>query len=234
MKGLIYLFTVTTLISCATKDDGPTGVFGNTKKILFIGNSHTSRNLGLDYHVTNFANSYDVLNLVKRTTQGGFTLEEHLTHPPTLSAIDEEDWDIIILQENTFRAINSPGLMLQSAIDFQNYLSTYNAQVFLYETWAYENTPQDQAAITTAYLNASNSTGFQIINVGTKWAQFMGGNTIGLFETDGVHSNENGTYLTASIFFKKLFNINDINETSYSGTIDPSIAATIREFVSQN
>ncbi|MBC8415903.1 MAG: hypothetical protein H8E11_05685 [Candidatus Cloacimonetes bacterium] len=68
-------------------------------RILFIGNSITYYNGGVDLHTMNLANSIDSTLAVtcESITGGGFTLEQHYNLPATLQLITEGDYDIVIL-----------------------------------------------------------------------------------------------------------------------------------------
>lgn len=68
-----------------------------SKRILFIGNSYTDLNGGLDTHLLGFAPNSESA----RMTPGGYTLQDHWQAASTLDAIRSGKWDLVVLQEQS-------------------------------------------------------------------------------------------------------------------------------------
>lgn len=236
MKYLIQLFLLLFLINSCSEPDNTSGPsVGNPnidKQVLFIGNSHTNFNLGLPTYVKGFAASYGINSNVRMSAPNGFTLEDHLTFQATIDLINSENWDVIILQENSYRAANETHLMLNSIESFITLLQSSGATIYLFKTWAYQDQPEMLLDLDEAYNMANAISGYQVVPIGTIWRNFSVIHTINLYEGDDVHPNIAGSYLTAAVFYKKVFNSNFLSDSSYNGQINTEDATLIKDFVS--
>jgi len=201
------------------------------KKVLFIGNSHTNYNQGIPFHLKEIAESYDNEILVKKSAPGGFSFADHIEYPETLNLINSQDWDIIIIQENTFVAAYETQDMLTSLEGFKPLLDATNASIYLFKTWAYENEPNMNNLLSNAYNQVTLATGFNTINIGTLWDTFHTNYNISLYADDGYHPSIKGTYLTALLFYKKLYETAILTDCEYNALIDLEEAQIIKEFV---
>lgn len=239
MKSLFsYIIFFLFLAGCQSDDTRVVDEIQNdtpvATKILFIGNSHTYYNQGVAIHVKRFAESFDIAMLSQESAQGGFTLEDHLNATTTLAAIESEDWDIIVLQENTFRAAYEPEAMQSSISEFTTLLGTTTATVYLFQTWAYHGMPEMNPLLNEAYTTASNTSGYPVLRIGNLWNTFIDQHpSIPLHDGDQVHPAMTGTYLTSALFFKKLFNYQQLSST-YLSSLTEEEATIIQEFVSSN
>lgn len=220
---------------CSNSDDFPDGQNNQEDdafKVLFIGNSHTHFNSGLATHVEAFASSFAIDAVSQMSAPGGFTLEDHLTYEPTMTMINSEEWDAIVLQENTLRAASEPELMLESVEEFQAVFQNSSAAIYLFQTWPYQSHPEMLSQLHHAYNDARIQSGFILVSVGNHWNTFSATHTLNLYNDDGIHPNTMGTYLTAGLFFKKIFGVTSINESTYEGTLESEDAEVIKAFVS--
>ncbi len=78
------------------------------KKVLFLGNSYTSVN-GLPTLVKNIALSFGDLMTIDQYTPGGKQLNQHVNDPTTLSKIASQNWDNVVIQEQSQLPSFSPG-----------------------------------------------------------------------------------------------------------------------------
>lgn len=224
------------LAGCKSDDDDSiveqVVVEKESTSILFIGNSHTNFNGGIDNQVNAFAQSVDLASDAERTAPNGFTLQDHLNSQTTLDAIDRQTWDYIILQENTYRAAYEAEEMLESISQFTDLLQSKSATIYLFKTWAYDGEPEMNALLDEAYFQASALSGYSTVAIGSYWKTFQATNDVNLYSGDSVHPNENGTYLSAGLFFKKIFNYPNLNEVPNTAGIEPNAAEIIRDFIS--
>ncbi|MFT5824035.1 MAG: hypothetical protein ACI8ZM_005301 [Crocinitomix sp.] len=70
------------------------------KKALFIGNSYTNSN-DLSGLVSAIATADGNILIKDQNAPGGYIFEAHTTNPTTLSKISADDWDFVILQEQS-------------------------------------------------------------------------------------------------------------------------------------
>ncbi|MBS1688716.1 MAG: hypothetical protein JSS96_08325, partial [Bacteroidetes bacterium] len=74
--------------------------YATTRKVLFIGNSYTYTNNMPSMLQSLAAEMGDTL-VFNQSTPGGYTLEEHCSYSPTISLILSQQWDIVVLQEQS-------------------------------------------------------------------------------------------------------------------------------------
>jgi hypothetical protein len=92
--------------------------------------------------------------------------------------------------------------------------------------------PEMNNLLTIAYNESSVLSNFPVIPIGSVWETFIDTSSIPIYEDDTVHPNPNGTYLTAGLFFKKLFPDQNIISSSYNSSLTPELANEIKTFVS--
>ena len=80
------------------------------------------------------------------------------------------------------------------------------AKTILYMTWALQNKPQDQAAISKAYVDLSAELKSQIAPVGNAWeAALKANDKLVLHTGDKKHPTATGTYLAACVFYATIY-----------------------------
>ena len=241
-RFLLYTLLLLGVFACSEENAGNTsmqigspGDDPDIVKILFIGNSLTYFNEGVDFHVQNF---YDVgeqgINVkAEKVANSGYSLRNHLSGGATLNKINRENWDYIILQENGIVATTNPKEMMTSVNAFKNILDDTSSEVFFFMTWAYEGQPEMTQQLLDAYTKASALTGYKIIPVGLAWRDFQEeDNGMELLSGDGVHPSLQGTFFASSMLFK-IISGQDIDSNSYRGANTVEQAQYIKEFVTQ-
>ena len=87
----------------------PVFVFSQqTKEVLFIGNSYTSVN-NLPALIEGIALSFGDTLIYDSNTPGGATFNMHSTNQQTLSKINQQQWDYVVLQAQSQEPSFSPG-----------------------------------------------------------------------------------------------------------------------------
>lgn len=238
MNVRLFLLCIMLLcLSCSKSDDDPTMPIDQetptlVKRVLFIGNSHTNYNGGIDAQLRGFAQADQITTTVAKQAPGGFTLEDHLNSSATLNTLASEQWDVIILQENTFRAAYHPEDMLESIAQFEEVLANSPAKIYLFKTWAYSDAPEMNALLDTAYQQAQSQSSFSTLSIGSYWINYQSLHQDNLYSDDGIHPSVVGTYLCGGIFYKKIFGIDDLNLSTYDYVLDAQQASRIKSFIS--
>jgi len=200
--------------------------------ILFIGNSLTIANGGIETHVQNFYNNGnpEIIAYTQSASTSGASLKEHLMDGLALGAINSKDWDYIILQENGVIATINPEETIASILEFKELINS-STNVFLFMTWAYEGQPEMTEQLRSVYNEASELTNFSVIPVGLGWRDFENeNNSISLLNMDGQHPSKFGTYFASSMIFSILSNQN-INPIPYSSNLTSAQAGFIKQKV---
>ncbi len=201
-------------------------VEGARTKILFIGNSLTS-SFRIPSQVCSILNdpslesnqTYECQSLAR----GGAWLKDHV---PTLnSGIVNQDWDIVVLQEQSM----VPGLMTTSRTEYQTYVanleqisrkftaSNPGVKIYLYQTWGHVDGSKRMFQTlfpTFEIMNGRLSDGFRgaqrqlkgngfelrILPVGDSFAEVKSRGSEKVFQnlyTDDRHPSRDGSYLSA-------------------------------------
>lgn len=178
-------------------------------RILFIGNSHTHRNGGMEWLVSNLVASEDPPRAIEaeRRTESAVTLEYHYRNG-ALQAIREGDWDIVVLQEYL------PGIPSQSAEPFSLFAGLLDAAIrdsgartVLYMTWPDAAFPwAGLDDFIAAFRRVSAEIDAPVAPVGLAMErahaqrpdlEFLG--------PDQVHTTWEGAYLAAATIYATLF-----------------------------
>ena len=107
MKGTRFSVPVTSLMvvallagACQPVVSPPTATPEPPNRILFIGNSLTASNLGIDSHMIGLAASASpALTIETSNVLNRGYLYEHWETGKALEAIQEANWDVVVLQE---------------------------------------------------------------------------------------------------------------------------------------
>jgi len=193
-------------------------------RILFIGNSITYYNGGVDLHTMNLANSIDSTLSVycENVTGGGWTLEQHFNSTNTIQTIQEGNWDLVILQEMTSRPVDDPELFYQYATLLDSVITSAGAETAFFFSWPFQSVfnvmIEQQAA---AYNYIGNLLDAPVYPIARAWQLSLQEDpNFELYMADGNHPNVFGTYLACCTFFAFLWNETPI-DASYVN--DPQI-----------
>jgi len=213
-----------------TNDDDNSAIIN----ILFIGNSLTIANGGIETHVQNFYNegNPEVIAYTQSASISGASLKEHLMAGLAEGAINSKEWDYIILQENGIVATINPEETLASILDFKELISS-SANVFLFMTWAYEEQPEMTEQLTSVYYEAASLTNYSVIPVGLGWRDFEAeNNSISLLGSDGLHPSNYGTYFASAMIFNIISN-QQVGQIPYNANLTSAEANYIKQAVSE-
>ena len=178
-------------------------------RILFIGNSITYYNGGVDLHTMNLANSIDsTLTVTCESIVGdGYTLEQHYNIPATLQQITDGEYDIVILQEMTSRPVNDPELFYEYATLLDSVITEAGAQTVFFFSWPFESVFDEMIEQQSAAYNYIGQVlDAPVIPVARAWQLSLQQNPeLNLYMPDGNHPNVHGTYLACCTFYPFLW-----------------------------
>jgi hypothetical protein len=197
----------------------------NHKKVLFIGNSYTGAN-DLPQLVYNICISTGDSLSVSAFSPGGQRLEEHVAPgSPARLEIESGQYDFVVLQEqsqipslpeNQVQTLFYPNVKkLDSIIHLANACS----KTILYMTWGRKNGDDMNcdnwppvctykgmdSLLNLRYTKAALDNHCLISPVGAAWNYVIRNHpNIELYDGDGSHPNQNGSYLAACCFYSIL------------------------------
>ena len=175
-------------------------------RILFIGNSFTDFN-DLPRMVAELAEAGGQRPLhYEKETPDGYTLEKHWQDRKALSRIRSGHWDFVVLQDQSAAPLLRRNAMVEYGKKFDAEIKKQRAKTILYETWALQNKPEQQTAISNAYGGLSRELKARLAPVGTAWQMALRSDTtLILHDMDHKHPNATGTYLAACVFYATIF-----------------------------
>jgi hypothetical protein len=197
---------------CPDQEPGPT-----CTRVLFIGNSYTSVN-DLPAMFANLARSGGHRVETGTAAADGWTLAQHAGSSATVAKIASAKWDIVVLQEQSqlpsveaFRQTQ----MYPAARQLVSAIRNKGAKPLFYLTWGRrqgwpENGMPDyasmQASIDQGYTAIAADQRVAVAPVGDAWSELVTRTTrIALWQEDGSHPTEAGTYLAACVFYATIF-----------------------------
>src|SRR6185295_620584 len=173
--------------------------------VLFIGNSFTARN-NVPGLVARLAESRGKQLLHRLISAGGASLRMHWNKGDAQKAIQHTRYDYVVLQEQSTLPIKNPQRMHENIRLFDKEIKDSGAKTALYLTWARQNVPETQKAITDAYCEIGAELGAVIVPAGVAWENFIRKhNQPVLHDQDKSHPTLAGSYLSACVFFAALF-----------------------------
>ena len=177
-----------------------------SKHVLFIGNSYTFRN-GLPNMIAELAKAGKEIPLtVESETPGGCTLEKHWTDGKALAKIKSRKWDFVVLQEQSTSILQHRDSTFNHAKLFDAEIKKNGSTTILYMTWARQGKPDDQRAISGAFLDLSKELKCPIAPVGEAWdAALKADKERVLHADDMTHPSPTGTYLAACVFYATIY-----------------------------
>ena len=185
------------LALCSCKSQPPT-------RVLFIGNSYTFVNGGIDKQLGGLASSVETASIAI----SGYTLENHWADGNAVQTIRNGGWKYVVLQEQSQTPVVGQSKFFEFAKKFDDEIRKSGARTILLMTW--ERPDSVQYGITTANLAASfNALGMElsvsVAPAGLAFARSRAENSkLELYTQDG-HPTVPGTYLAACVLYATIF-----------------------------
>ncbi|MGB0891181.1 MAG: DUF4886 domain-containing protein [Flavobacteriaceae bacterium] len=208
----------------------------NTKKVLWIGNSYTFIS-DIPNITKSLADAAGDDLIVDKSAFGSYTLELHYNNPTTISKIKENNWDHIILQEQSLRPAYGY-LKFYNGVDLLteliNSLNPCLNKSILYMTWGRKenwNYPylHMQELTTNAYNKVAEIFDTEVAPIGVAWKNVIQERgDINLYLPDQSHQSFAGAYLAACVFYATIFDKSPVG-ISYHGELSNDIATYLQE-----
>ena len=238
MKKLTFQ-TLFTFLTLAT--------FGQTKNVLFIGNSYTGVN-NLPVLTKNLALSLqDTLN-IDSNTPGGTTFNSHTNNATSLAKIAQGNWDYVILQAQSQEPSFPPSQVSAqtypyAAILVDSILSANECTIPLfYMTWGRQNGDAGncasypvictydgmQSRLRESYLEMAIDNESEVSPVGAAWKYVRDNHpTINLYSADESHPSAAGSYLAACVHYASIYKKSPVG-ASYTFSLTSGDAAILQ------
>ena len=181
-------------------------------RLLFVGNSLTYYNGGLENHVRLLAASANPPRILvaDRATQGGATLRILHGLPAVHERIQQGHYDQVILQEDI------PELTEHSITPFQEYVRRFDSEVratgarsVLFMAWPYERLSWiSLEQIADAHRSLGAELNIPVAPVGWAFRRSLEARPqLAMLGKDQEHETLHGTYLAACVHYATLFGV---------------------------
>jgi len=179
-------------------------------KILFLGNSFTYRNGGLEMHIKKIDSSTNNPQILKanRATKGGATLKILYNQPWVHDSIHHQKYDVVVLQEDI------PELTEHNTAPFFEYANLFNqeinstgARTILLMAWQYERLNWvTMEQIAEAHRELGNKLNVPVAPVGLAFQESLKERPeMAMLGKDKEHATIQGTYLEACVVYATIY-----------------------------
>jgi hypothetical protein len=180
------------------------------ERVLFVGNSFTYANNGLENHVRRLAASATPPKLLQADshTRGGATLRIHYNRAEALEVIRNGAYDFVVLQDDIPEVReHSVEPFLEYARLFEQEVAESGAKSVFFMAWSYDRLDWiDQDGIAQAHLQIGTELDARIAPVGVAFERASARRSdLGMLGRDQEHESIHGTYLAACVIYATLF-----------------------------
>jgi hypothetical protein len=200
--------------------------------VLFIGNSYTYRNRGVDQHLLElYRNSGDSSVYCTRAAKGKYHLYTHWKDSLTKTLFDQHKWNTVVLQEFSSGPVREEKEFKSYAKKWAAKIRKHNprAKIYLYATWGYKKSKGMTDSLYQSYLKIGKSIHAEVIPVGLLWKSLE--NKINLYDGDGAHPNRKGTFVNSCLFYE-VMSKRDVRKTPHTDKfLDKKTQRLLKSFV---
>ncbi len=169
-------------------------------RVLFIGNSYTFYNGGVDQELRGLDRSIEV----KQVTAGGYSLKDHWEDGLAVNTIRSQKWDFVVLQEQSQAPVTDQSTFLSYASRLNGEIRADGAETVLFMTW--QRSDSVQYGVTTqnlasAYYGAGSQLGARVAPVGLAFARALRQRPDLALNIQDGHPTPQGTYLAACVIY---------------------------------
>lgn len=193
-------------------------------RVLFVGNSYTFYNK-LIRQVQSLAASCGEKLSVKQVAHGGWRLRQHVADEKSVKAIQEGDWDYVVMQEQSKEPtyerafIEANVFPAAASLDSLRRLYAPKGKSVFYMTWGRDNDTflDMQQKLAETYLEMARRQDALCAPVGIAWKRVRAERPdLKLHTRDTSHPTKLGSYLTACVFYA-LFSEKTFKSDYYDG-----------------
>jgi hypothetical protein len=207
------------------------------RKVLFIGNSYIYTN-NMPQLLQQLATSMKDTLEYDQNTPGGYTLELHSTDATTINKIYAQNWDVVLVQEQSQRPAFDPSQVQTDTYPYARKIdSMINdnyacSETLFMMTWGYKNGDAGncpfyppictyggmQNRLRESYLEMADNNNANTAPVGAAWKMVRDSfPTIDLYSPDNSHPSLHGSYLEACVLYASMFHKNPLGSSYIAG-----------------
>jgi hypothetical protein len=188
--------------SLGTEPEVPEGAL----KVLFIGNSLTYTN-DLPSTIAQLARSAGERECYCYSiSYPNFALEDHYDFREAVTALDEESWDFVVMQQGPSALSSSKQHLLLWASVFDEMIDENGATPIMYGVWPQGDRLFDFPNVADSYRSAATAINGRFAPAGEAWQKaWAQDSTLPLYGPDFFHPSTMGTYLAALTVFQRIY-----------------------------
>lgn len=196
-------------VSGAAAQDGRTAAEPLPERVLFVGNSHTARHGGLEWHIENFVSAEDPMRSFEgeAMTHGGVTLAYHWQNGAR-DRIRTGDFDVVVLQGYLAGAeTHTAEPFLEHARLLHEEVRGSGAETVFFMTWPRGfNDWSDMTDVIDAHRALEAELGVPVAPAAYAFELAKAERPeLELISEDQVHASWDGAYLAAATVYATLF-----------------------------
>jgi hypothetical protein len=202
-------------------------------RILFIGNSYTFFNGGLDSQLKGLAPSAETACIA----EGAYNLEKHWTDGNAIRIIRDGKWDYVILQEQSQIPVINQKKFCDYVRKFDEEIRQTGAKTILLMTW--ERPDSRKFGVTTdnvaaAYTAVGKELSIKVAPAGLAFARSIRFKPeLTLYRQDG-HPTMEGTYLAACVLYQTIFKKSPVGNQYSERSIPDEMRTYLQEIAAEN
>jgi hypothetical protein len=179
------------------------------------------------------------------SAQGGWTLAQHVQSSDTLNSLHAQKWTYVVLQEQSevpsvqeWRAYS----MYPAARTLVQQIRDIGSTPVFFLTWAHRDGFPDggtnsyesmQVQINDGYYAIAAELNVPVAPVGSAWRLALTDHPeLTLWQEDGSHPGEQGTYLAACVLYETIFHESAVG-LGYRGNLSTEVAETLQAIASK-
>jgi hypothetical protein len=241
---LKYVLILALLLSALMAGCSPACDSQSCTRVLFIGNSYTYVN-DLPSVFAELAKAGGHPVETGMAAESGLRLVDHELSAKTQSAIKSAQWTYVVLQEQSeipSMPFSRDGTMYPSARSLAKTIQSIGATPLFFMTWAHRdgwpenglpNYESMQYAIDKSYLGIAYELKAPVAPVGSAWMTATRlYPQLALWQADGSHTSEQGTYLAACVFYAAIFRESPAG-LSYRANLPGDIAEQLQKIAGE-
>lgn len=178
-------------------------------RVLFVGNSLTFYNNGINYHLSGFTRTFQAGSV----SQPNYAWEDHWNSTDTLQSIQSGGWTHVILQEQSQLPVINPSFSEHFAEKLSAEVRQSGAEPILMMTWERRDS-LDQGVTTDNLLKAYTALGqtldVYVAPVGLAFARAQQNRPDLVLAESDAHPTLHGTYLAACVIYGFLMQVSPI------------------------
>ena len=233
------------LFACFTLTNSATAT---QRKVLFIGNSYTYTN-NMPLMLQTMATALGDTMVYDQSDPGGYTFAMHCSYATTISKIFSQQWDIVVLQEQSELPSFPPAEVdtevypYARRLDSMIHANDSCTQTMFLMTWGHANgDPLNCAAypvictyegmqerLRESYMQMTHDNNAVVAPVGIAWKKVMDSiPSIWLYISDSSHPVIPGSYLESCVLYSSIFHKKTFGCT-YTDGLTTSVAHTLQQ-----